>query len=351
MNERRTTNILLLIIALPVFFYILKLLSFIIIPLIFSMFIALLFLPLMRWLTNKKVPKFISLLVVIMIIIGVLKIAGELVHYSSKELLAIDTTFVEKAEGKIVGLILSIEEYFGVERMQGKNILEHYFDKNDLTKHFGTTIEFLSNTLSMTLLTVFFLVLWLVESVNFQKVLYAVFKQKFASVKVFLKIEKNLIKFMKVKFIISLLTGIGITIASYFFDISFPVFWGLFAFVINFIQMIGSFLSIFILSLFAFVELDPTSTLLFFILTITLIQVLMGGIIEPIFMGKSFSINVITILVALGFWGYIWGIPGLIMAIPLTVFIKIILEQFTSTKVIANLISGSELIQYHSNKK
>lgn len=92
MNERRTTNILLLIIALPVFFYVLKIVSFIFIPLIFSMFIALLFLPLMRWLANKKIPKFISLLFVI-IIVGSLKIAGELVNYSSKEILATDTAF------------------------------------------------------------------------------------------------------------------------------------------------------------------------------------------------------------------------------------------------------------------
>ena len=59
-------------------------------------------------------------------------------------------------------------------------------------------------------------------------------------------------------------------------------------------------------------------------------------------MGKSFSINVITVLIMLMLWGYIWGIPGLIMAIPITVFLKIILEQFPSTKVIASLLSGPE---------
>jgi predicted PurR-regulated permease PerM len=59
-------------------------------------------------------------------------------------------------------------------------------------------------------------------------------------------------------------------------------------------------------------------------------------------MGKSFSINIIAVLVMLMFWGFLWGIPGLIMAIPITVFIKIILEQFESTKIIASLLSGNE---------
>ncbi len=125
---------------------------------------------------------------------------------------------------------------------------------------------------------------------------------------------------------------------------SFPIFWGLFAFAINFVQMIGSVISVVLLSLFAFVELDATGALLFFILTITLVQVIMGGILEPVFMGKSFSINVITILIMLMFWGYIWGIPGMILSIPLTVFMKIIFEQFPNTKIISELMSGSELI-------
>jgi len=342
MEKLKTTNTLLLIIVIPLIFYILKILSFIFIPLVLSMFIALLFLPLMRWLTKMKIPKFASLFLIISIIAVVLKIGGELVRYSSKEILAVDNSFVEKAETKIVNLIIFIEKNFGIERIQGKSIFKHYFEKDDVTKYFGSTLDFLSDTLSLILMTVFFLILWLLESINFQKVLNnTLLKQKFSSVKVFFKIEKDLIKFMKVKFIISLFTGIGITLACMFFDVSFPIFWGLFAFIINFIQMIGSFVSVILLALFAFVELDPTNTLLFFIISITAVQILMGGILEPVFMGKSFSINIITILVMLSLWGYIWGIPGLIMAIPITVFVKIILEQFPSTKILTSLISGS----------
>jgi predicted PurR-regulated permease PerM len=124
--------------------------------------------------------------------------------------------------------------------------------------------------------------------------------------------------------------------------VSFPIFWGLFAFIINFVQMVGSFIAVISLSIFAFIELDPTSTLFFFIVAITSVQVLFGAILEPIFMGKSFSINIITVLVMLMFWGFLWGIPGLIMAIPITVFIKIILEQFPSTRFLAELLSGKE---------
>jgi AI-2 transport protein TqsA len=127
-----------------------------------------------------------------------------------------------------------------------------------------------------------------------------------------------------------------------FFDVSFPIFWGLFAFAINFVQMVGSFISVILLSLFAFVELDTSATLLFFVAAISGVQVLFGAIIEPVMMGKSFSINIIAVLVMLMFWGFLWGIPGLIMAIPITVFVKIILDQFPGTRLLASLLSGQE---------
>lgn len=343
MKDTRTTNILLMIIVIPLVFYMLKILSFIFIPLILSMFITLLFLPLMRWLKKRKVPKPISVFIVILIIAGIFKIGGVLIQLSSKEILATEGVFFEMAESKLVSLIILIEEFFGIVRVQGENVLVHYFQNSNMLKNFGSTLDFIGNTLSMTLMTAFFVILWLAESINFQKLLHTtVLKQKYSSVKAFMRIEKDIIKFIKVKFIISLFTGVGFGLACLFFDVSFPIFWGLFAFAINFIQMIGSFISAILLSLFAFVELDPTATLFFFILTITLVQVLMGAILEPVFMGKSFSINVITILVMLMLWGYIWGVPGLIMSIPITVFIKTILEQFPRTKVIAGLIARSE---------
>lgn len=338
LDQRRTTNLLLLIIVIPLVFYLLKILSFIFIPLIFSMFIALLFLPLMRWLGKRKVPKWISIVLVILLIFIGLKVGAELIKLSSKQIMASNTEFFDKAEVKLADAKLYLEETFGIVFQNDKNMISGFFEKDNI----GTTFDFLRKFLTMILMTAFFVVLWLAESINVHNVLNnTILKQRHASVKAFMKIEKDLITFIKVKFFVSLLTGIGTGLACLFFDVSFPIFWGLFAFVINFVQMVGSFISVILLSIFAFVELDPTSTLFFFIVSITGVQVLFGAILEPIFMGKSFSINIITVLVMLMLWGYIWGIPGLIMAIPITVFIKIILEQFPNTKKIANILSGS----------
>jgi len=307
------------------------------------MFIALLFLPLMRWLNKKKLPKPLSISAIFIIIIGILGFGGKLIQLSTNEIISADNSFFEKAEIKLVGLIESMESFFGIQRSKGDNVIVHYFQNNNIFENFGSTLDFVGDTLTMTLMTVFFVILFLSESINFQKLLNTtLFKNKYSSVRTFMKIEKDIIKFVWVKFLISLLTGIGFSLACIFFGVSFPIFWGLFAFIINFVQMVGSVISVILLSLFAFVELDTTGTLLFFIIIITAVQVLMGGILEPIFMGKTFSINVITVIVMLMLWGYIWGVPGLIMSIPITVFIKIILEQFPQTKIISSLMAGNE---------
>jgi len=286
-------------------------------------------------------------LIVICIIGLFIKLTGELIQLSSQEILTSENNLVEKVEAKLETLVVPLERFFGIERVVGKSITLHYFQKIDLSKSFGSTMDMVGSTVRMTLMIFFFAILLLAESLNFQKILNeTVISQKFSSIKVFMRIENDLIKFIKVKFIISLLTGLGFTLACYLFDVSFPIFWGLFAFVINFVQMIGSVISVILLSLFAFVELDTTGTLLFFIIVISLVQLIMGGVVEPIFMGKSFSINVITILVMLMFWGFLWGIPGMILSIPITVFIKIILEQFPNTQVIANLMSGQQSMRY-----
>jgi AI-2 transport protein TqsA len=303
------------------------------------MFLALLFLPLMRTLGRLKIPRYIGIMVVLILVGLTVYIGVELVQLSVKQIITSNSDFIGKAEDKLGTLINYLESSFGFSFPRNKSIISNILKQENL----GTTFQFLRKFLTMLLMTAFFMVLWLAESINVHKLLNnTILKQKYASVKTFMKIEKDLIKFIKVKFMVSALTGLFTGLMCLFFDVSFPIFWGLFAFAINFVQMVGSFISVILLSLFAFVELDTSATLLFFVAAISGVQVLFGAIIEPVMMGKSFSINIIAVLVMLMFWGFLWGIPGLIMAIPITVFVKIILDQFPGTRLLASLLSGQE---------
>jgi len=343
MDKLRTTNILLFIIALPIIFIVLQKLDFIFIPLLFSMFIALLFLPLMRWLGKKKINKFFSLIIVGILISLFFFLGLELAKLASTEILATKQEVLKSMDLKLQQLLLPIENSIGSSRNINEDISTYYYDKMNMQQHIFTLGISFKNLITTSLIILFFVILLLAESLNFQKIINrTIIKQKSKSIIMFNRIEKDMQTFVKVKFFVSFLTGLGFSILCYLFDVSFPIFWGLLAFALNFIQMIGSVVSVLLLSIFAFVEIQSTGTLLFFIVSITLVQVVFGAVLEPIFMGKSFSINVIIIVLMIMFWGFIWGIPGMILSIPITVFIKIVLEQYPKTKGISNLILGNE---------
>lgn len=343
MRDIRTTNILLLVIAVPVIFYLLKILSFIFIPLFGSMFIALLFLPFMRWIEKRGMPKVGSLLVAVSLLVGIIFVGSLLIQISSKEIMQTDEVFLNKANEKITTAILTVEDFFGMTKEHSSNVLLDYFQNNKSSFNAGKILGFANRTITMILMTLFFVVLLLAGSVNLQVIMKDIlFRQEFASIKTFIIIEKDIYKFLIVKFLMSLFTGIGFSLACYLFDVSFPIFWGVFAFAINFVQMIGSVIAVIVITLFAFVEIESPTTLFLFFSVVGGTEILFGAILEPIFMGKTFSINVIAILVMLMFWGYLWGVPGMIMSIPITVLLKIILERFPRTQRIAKLLAGPE---------
>jgi predicted PurR-regulated permease PerM len=165
-------------------------------------------------------------------------------------------------------------------------------------------------------------------------------ESRYSSIRTFVKIENDIHKFVKVKFIISLATGVLVGVVCELFGISFPILWGLITFIFNFIQVVGSIASTVLVSLFALIELGTGGTLIFFIVSVAAIQLLLGSVLEPVLLGKTFSINIVTVLIMLMLWGYIWGIPGMVMAVPITVITKIILEQFPRTRTIASLMGG-----------
>lgn len=343
-NNLKTTNKLLLILAVPVVFYVLKLLSFIFIPLVLAIFIALLFMPMVRWFSRKKVPKVISMLVVFLIIASTIFVSIKLVQLSGMEIAHGKSELYHKLDKKVGDNIVPLAKGLGIETdthsSAVKSILLDKTISGFLYENFGATFIVVRKTVSVILMTIFFLVLLLAGSLNFKDILQqTMFKGSTRTIKTLMTIERSIARFIKVKFLVSLGTGIGFSVVCLIFDISFPLFWGLFAFTINFVQMVGSFISTILASIFAIIELHAPGSIVGAVLLFAGVQVMFGSILEPVLMGKSFSINVVTVLVMLMFWGFLWGVPGLILAIPITVLIKTILEQFDSTKVAAQIMS------------
>jgi len=345
MDHTRTIKGILVFMVVVLSFYLLKILSFIFIPLISAIFLALFFMPLMRWLHRQKVPKWAAVTISSLIMLAVLFGSYQLISLSVKQITNSQTEFWEKADKSLsttwapladmmdINVSTNNNESIAKELMGNEKISDWVYG------HFGSTVGFVQRMVLTILMMLFMLILLLSGSLNVQQIFGTlIFNRKNSSVKAFLEIEHSVVKFIKVKTITSLMTGIGFGLTCHFFGVSFALFWGLIAFACNYVQMIGSVVVTVFLALFALIDLNAPGSLLAFALILTGIQVLVGGVLEPILMGQSFRINTITVLVMLMLWGFIWGVAGLILSIPITVMLKIIFQQFKSTEVIVKVM-------------
>jgi AI-2 transport protein TqsA len=347
MDNLKSIKGLLIVIVVFLIFYVLKLLSFIFIPLVLALFISVLFLPLMRWLSRRNIPRTIGLLLVLVIIVSVILAGIKVVQLTSREILTANTGLFDSIQEKLKTVAQSLEEYFLIKNIGKEGMISSSIQRMNIPEtlfgFFKSIMDSAWNLISILLMTLFFILLLLSGSIDVEKIMNkTLYKRSYSSIRIFHGVELSLITFLKVKFLVSLLAGIGIGLSCFFFHIDFPFFWGLVAFCLHFVQMVGAIAVILILSLFALVEIQVPGILLLFILTITFLQVLFGSVLEPIFMGRSFSINTITILIMLMFWGYLWGGVGLILSVPITVFLKSVFEHFPGTKIIAEIMSGLE---------
>ncbi len=117
--------------------------------------------------------------------------------------------------------------------------------------------------------------------------------------------------------------------------------FGVLAFLLNFIPNIGPIVAS--LLPIPLIVLAPDGTIVWMVAAISvscMIQVISGNLIEPKIMGDSSDLHPVTILVALMFWGMMWGIIGMFLATPVTAALKIMLDRIEPTKPIANLMAG-----------
>ena len=161
--------------------------------------------------------------------------------------------------------------------------------------------------------------------------------------KTFKDITHKIQKYIAMKFLISLTTAILVGIVLWIFDVEFLLVWAVLTFFLNFIPNIGSIIAIILPTLMTLIQYESIGYTLLIGGILSLIQNLIGNIIEPKLMGDRLGLNPLVILLALLIWGYIWGIPGMFLSVPLTAVIQIIISNSDSPnlKFLNDLISGS----------
>ena len=340
----RFTNKILLIFAVVLALYILKVLSFIFVPLAFACFFSIMFLPFMRWATRKKLPKYFSLIIVMIMIAVVMVGSFKVLELSGSEILEGRAEMYQRLDDKLGRVVEPYIQLFEIDVKKDDGLIKGLVHSSDVTKAVvslvGPGLIHIKNFCSTVAITLFLMVLIMTGSINFKLVMQeTLFSRPTQAMDVFMKIESSISKFLSVKIGTSLITGICFSLACWAFGVCFPLLWGILAFGLNFIQMIGSIFVTIAVCLMALIDIEHPGVLSAAIIIFIGIQILVGSVLEPIFMGKSFKINIVTVLLMLLFWGFLWGIAGMILAVPMAVLIKILCEQFEHTQGLARIMS------------
>jgi len=155
---------------------------------------------------------------------------------------------------------------------------------------------------------------------------------------VFERINLQIRKYLVIKTAVSLANGLMVWIVLTAFGVDFAALFGLLAFFLNFIPNIGSLIAAIIRVSFAFFQFGTFWTP-FWILVVTVgLDSILGDFIEPRIMGKGLGLSPLLVFFSLLFWGWLWGIPGMILSVPLTAVIMIVCQNIPALRPIAVLM-------------
>ena len=201
----------------------------------------------------------------------------------------------------------------------------------------------ISNIISSTLMIVLFTIFIFLEETYFDKKLKQFLSESTSNYNnlnsTLNKIEWSVARYLGIKTMSSLLTGFLSFIVFYMCDLNFAIFWAFLIFLLNYIPTIGSLLATVFPVVFSMLQFGDFSNALIILFVVSGIQIVIGNLIEPRWMGNSMNISPLISIISLMFWGLIWGTTGMIVSVPFTVVVIIILSEIESTRPLAILLS------------
>jgi predicted PurR-regulated permease PerM len=310
--------------------------STIIIPLLLSIFIATVSAPAMFALERLKLPRILAFLIVLACVIGLLLGFAYILSSSLDGFLA----NMPQYKAKLLSMVDFLQAFFQRFGMElSKKDLQLMFDPSELLNIFGTFLKTFSTILSKSFLIFLGVTFMLFETSSLKTKIYILINKDSSLENPFEMFSKNLNKYLAIKTIISLITGIIIGLGLLILGVDFALLLGMIAFLLNYIPNIGAVIAAVPAVLVALVGLDSNSILLVITLYVS-VNIIMGNIIEPRYMGKGLGLSVLVIFFSLVFWGWVLGPVGMFLAVPISMTIKIALDSHPSTRPIAMILSS-----------
>jgi predicted PurR-regulated permease PerM len=147
------------------------------------------------------------------------------------------------------------------------------------------------------------------------------------------------------KTLVSLATGLLSYLILLWVGVDFAAVWALLIFMLNFIPNLGSILGVMLPALLTLVQFDTLMPFMYIAVGLGAVQFTIGNVIEPALMGKSLNLSSLMIILSLTFWGLLWGIPGMLLSVPIMVMFAIVCAKFDKLRGIAIILSADGVLE------
>ncbi len=333
--------------------FVLKVSRDVAVPLLFSFFCFLLFSPLLRRMDKLHIPSFISVTFVMVLLLLIFILAGWFIVMTVDSLIRLIPFYADK----VVSLdrLLSAKLSTFADLPDGASflaLLPVNWSSLAISSLTSISNKFFAFTNVAMVVYIFFLFLLLERKSIIPKVLAATPRRGMRVAVMFERITRQVSKYLLLKAVISAFTGIFFFLTAILTGLDLPILWGVLAFIFNFIPSIGSIIATALTILMALIQFAPVwSSVVWVAVLTTSTQMILGNIIDPRLQGGQLNLSPFVILVSLSVWGFLWGLPGMFIAVPLTSVLQIICANVKSLKPVAILISSGRSYQRESSRQ
>ena len=284
-----------------------------------------------------SVPKPLAMFVAIAIILLSLSYLIQLITVNIQSVIKVAPEYQQNLEA------LFFKAYSVFREGEVPNIREflNQLDFGAYLQSFGATVRALVS--SMGIITVY-LIFLLLEQRTFGDKIKGIIrdpKRQEDTFELINKMRSDIRSYVGIKVLTSAVTGLISYMILKLVGVDFASFWAVLIFLLNFIPTIGSIIATLFPSLLTLVQFPTLGPFIVTISVLTAVQFCIGSLLEPRLMGNRLNLSPIVILLSLGLWGSVWGIPGMFLCVPITVIIMIICSYFPGTRPLAILLSGN----------
>ncbi len=313
-----------------------KIAAGVLVPVVYAFFLAVLSYPLVSWMRRHRVPAGLALGITMLMNLGVL--AG-LITVGVRLLISFWADLPRYLRGlekysNDAGVWLEMKGVTGAKAtMSGVfdwNTLIGYATQQDVMSNLGGlvgstfgTLATLFGSLVMVLILMLFILL---EARGTRSRLQAVNLSGGPDFSGLMRSASDIQKYLGVKTLISALTGLLAGFWCWFFDLHYPLLWALLAFLFNFIPAVGSAAACIPAVVEALVQHGP-GTAIFVAIGYGGINFCLDTFVQPTMLGNRFGISPLVVILSVIFWGWLWGPLGMFLAVPLTMVLKVLLDN------------------------